>query len=69
MDLIEKSNSLQFHYYFRDDSHSIDSILRNECEKEITHKSATKICFIWNFSVKAYQQFVNFILLSQAING
>ena len=37
MDLIEKSNSLQFHYYFRDDSHSIDSILRNECEKEIIY--------------------------------
>ncbi|MFV8347766.1 hypothetical protein [Flavobacterium sp. ZB4P13] len=37
MNLIEKSNSLQFHYYFRDDSHSIDSILRNECEKEIIY--------------------------------
>lgn len=37
MNLIEKSNSLQFHYYFRDNSHSIDSILRNECEKEIIY--------------------------------
>ena len=37
MNLIEKSNCLQFHYYFRDDSHSIDSILRNECEKEIIY--------------------------------
>jgi hypothetical protein len=37
MNLIERSNSLQFHYYFRDDSHSIDSILRNECEKEIIY--------------------------------
>ncbi|MEL4308090.1 hypothetical protein [Joostella sp. CR20] len=35
MELIEKSNRLQFHYYFRDDSHTIDSIIRNECEKEI----------------------------------
>ncbi|OEK05391.1 hypothetical protein [Roseivirga misakiensis] len=33
--MIEKSNSLQFHYIFQDDSHSIDSITRNECEKEI----------------------------------
>jgi hypothetical protein len=37
MSSIEKSNSLQFHYYFRDSSHSIDSILRNECEKEIIY--------------------------------
>ncbi len=37
MELIEKSNSLQFHYFFKDNSHSIDSILRNECEKEILH--------------------------------
>lgn len=37
MNLIEKSNRLQFHYYFRDDSHSINSILRNECEKEIIY--------------------------------
>jgi len=35
MELIEKSNGLQFHYYFNDDSHSINSIIRNECEKEI----------------------------------
>lgn len=37
MELIEKSNRLQFHYYFKDNSHTIDSILRNECEKEILH--------------------------------
>jgi len=37
MELIEKSNSLQFHYFFKDDSHSIDSILRNECEKELLY--------------------------------
>lgn len=37
MELIEKSNSLQFHYFFKDNSHSIDSILRNECEKEILY--------------------------------
>lgn len=35
MELIEKSNRLQFHYYFKDDSHTIDSIIRNECEKEL----------------------------------
>ncbi|WP_108422766.1 hypothetical protein [Flagellimonas amoyensis] len=37
MALIEKSNRLEFHYYFKDDSHSIDSVIRNECEKEILH--------------------------------
>lgn len=37
MESIEKSNGLQFHYYFDDDSHSINSIVRNECEKEILH--------------------------------
>lgn len=37
MELIKKSNRLEFHYYFKDDSHTIDSILRNECEKEILH--------------------------------
>ncbi len=37
MELIEKSDRLQFHYYFKDSSHSINSILRNECEKEILH--------------------------------
>lgn len=35
MESIEKSNGLQFHYYFNDQSHSINSIFRNECEKEI----------------------------------
>lgn len=35
MELIEKSNRIQFHYYFRDSSHTIDSLTRNECEKEI----------------------------------
>ncbi|AVR45431.1 hypothetical protein C7S20_09195 [Christiangramia fulva] len=37
MELIEKSNRLQFHYCFKDNSHTIDSIIRNECEKEILH--------------------------------
>ena len=37
MELIEKSDRLQFHYYFKDNSHSINSILRNECEKEILY--------------------------------
>jgi len=37
MNSIEKSNSLQFHYYFRDSSHSINSLLRNECEKELLY--------------------------------
>lgn len=35
MNIIEISNGLQFHYYFKNESHSINSILRNECEKEI----------------------------------
>lgn len=37
MSSIEKSNRLQLHYYFKDNSHTIDSILRNECEKEILY--------------------------------
>ena len=37
MESIEKSNGLQLHYYFDDDSHSINSIVRNECEKEILY--------------------------------
>ena len=37
MELVEKSNSLQFHYFFNDESHSFKSILRNECEKEILY--------------------------------
>ncbi|CAM1343315.1 hypothetical protein [Tenacibaculum aestuarii] len=37
MSFIDNSDRLQFHYYFRDESHSIDSILRNECEKEILY--------------------------------
>jgi len=35
MRVIERSDRLEFHYCFKDESHSIDSILRNECEKEI----------------------------------
>ncbi|MEQ8475272.1 hypothetical protein [Fulvivirga sp.] len=35
--MIESSNKLQFHYLFKDDSHSIDASLRNECEKELLH--------------------------------
>lgn len=37
MEIIENSDSLQFHYFFKDESHSIDSLLRNECEKEILY--------------------------------
>ncbi|CAA9199459.1 hypothetical protein [Flavobacterium collinsii] len=37
MESIEKSNGIQLHYYFDDDSHSINSIVRNECEKEILY--------------------------------
>ncbi|MBN7816250.1 hypothetical protein [Algoriphagus pacificus] len=33
--IIERSDRLELHYFFKDESHSIDSILRNECEKEI----------------------------------
>ncbi len=33
--MIENSNSLQLHYFFNDESHSIDAFLRNECEKEL----------------------------------
>lgn len=37
MESIEQANGLQFHYYFDDESHSINSIVRNECEKEILY--------------------------------
>ena len=37
MNIVEISNGIQFHYYFKDESHSINSLLRNECEKEILH--------------------------------
>jgi len=37
MKFIEKSDCLQFHYYFKNESHTIDAILRNECEKEILY--------------------------------
>ena len=37
MKVIEKSNRLELHYFFKDTSHTIDSILRNECEKEILY--------------------------------
>jgi hypothetical protein len=35
--MVESSNCLQLHYYFKDRSHSIDSVFRNECEKELLH--------------------------------
>jgi hypothetical protein len=35
--MVESSNSLQLHYFFKDESHTIDSILRNECEKELLY--------------------------------
>lgn len=33
--MVESSNGLQLHYFFNDETHTIDSILRNECEKEL----------------------------------
>ncbi|MFY2507646.1 hypothetical protein ACN3E9_04995 [Vibrio pectenicida] len=30
-----KGTKFQFHYYFNDDSHSMDAIVRNQCETEI----------------------------------
>lgn len=33
--MIEQSNSIQLHYFFKDDSHSIDAVLRNDCEREL----------------------------------
>jgi hypothetical protein len=35
--MVANSDGLQLHYYFRDESHTIDSILRNECEKELLY--------------------------------
>lgn len=37
MSIVEKADRLVFHYYFNDESHSIDSITRNECEKELLY--------------------------------
>lgn len=37
MEKVEKSNQLELHYFLNDNSHSINSLLRNECEKEIIH--------------------------------
>lgn len=37
MEKIEKSNRLELHYFFKNKSHSINSLLRNECEKEILY--------------------------------
>lgn len=33
--MVEGSNGLQLHYFFNDETHTIDSFLRNECEKEL----------------------------------
>lgn len=32
---IVKSNKIELHYFFSDDSHGFDAIVRNECEKEL----------------------------------
>ncbi|RDI05388.1 hypothetical protein [Flavobacterium sp. AG291] len=32
---ISKSNQIQLHYYFTDNTHGFDAIVRNECEKEL----------------------------------
>lgn len=34
---ILKSNKIQVHYYFSDNSHGFDAFVRNECEKELLH--------------------------------
>ncbi|RZJ74696.1 MAG: hypothetical protein EOO47_20760, partial [Flavobacterium sp.] len=33
--MISKSNKIQAHYFFSDDSHGFDATVRNECEKEL----------------------------------
>lgn len=33
--MISKSNQVELHYYFSDNSHGFDAIVRNECEKEL----------------------------------
>lgn len=35
--MISKSNQIQLHYYFSDDSHGFDATVRNECERELLH--------------------------------
>ncbi|TRX33250.1 hypothetical protein FNW52_15950 [Flavobacterium sp. ZT3R18] len=34
---ISKSNKIQVHYFFSDNSHGFDAVVRNECEKELLH--------------------------------
>jgi len=33
--MVSKSNQLELHYYFSDNSHGFDALVRNECEKEL----------------------------------
>lgn len=35
--MLSKSNQLQLHYYFSDNSHGFDAVIRNECEKELLY--------------------------------
>lgn len=33
--MTEQANKLELHYYFRDNSHSMNAFVRNQCEKEL----------------------------------
>lgn len=35
--MLSKSNQLEVHYFFSDNSHGFDALVRNECEKELIH--------------------------------
>ena len=35
--MLLKSNQLEVHYFFSDNSHGFDALVRNECEKELLH--------------------------------
>lgn len=35
--MAEQANKLELHYYFRDNSHSMDAFIRNQCEKELLY--------------------------------
>jgi hypothetical protein len=35
--MLSKSNQLEVHYFFSDNSHGFDAVVRNECEKELLY--------------------------------
>ncbi|WJS94148.1 hypothetical protein NYQ10_18835 [Flavobacterium johnsoniae] len=35
--MLSRSNQLEVHYFFSDNSHGFDALVRNECEKELLH--------------------------------